>query len=92
MARRRRAHVVYRVKLERLQAKLTQQVTQGGGRRPSEKKALDAYVEDFRRRYRRKTTCAAGFRTAECGNGTSESPAAGTSPKGPGALLGGEGD
>lgn len=85
--------VVYRVKLERLQAKLTQQVTQGRARRSSEKKkALDAYVEDFRRRYRRETTCAAGFRTAECGNGPSESPTVGTAPKGPGSLLGGEGD
>jgi SurA N-terminal domain len=66
--------VKYRLKGSLLQRKLQRKVT----KKSAEGKPLDAaerqrvfarYVKGFRRRYRKNTTCAVGFRVAECANG-----------------------
>ena len=51
-----------------------------------QQKALDSWIKDFRERYRNKTTCAKGYKIAECKNGpkkTSTGPASGGAPGGP---------
>jgi foldase protein PrsA len=51
-----------------------------------QQKALDNFIKDFRDRYRNKTSCADGYKIAECKNGpkkTSTGPASGGAPGGP---------
>jgi foldase protein PrsA len=50
-----------------------------------QQKTLDDWIKDFRERYRNKTTCASGYKIAECKNGpkkTSTGPASGGAPGG----------
>jgi foldase protein PrsA len=51
-----------------------------------QQKALDNFVEDFRKEYKDKTVCADDFRVAECKNGPKEKsdtgPASGGAPQG----------
>jgi foldase protein PrsA len=50
-----------------------------------QQKTLDNWIKDFRDRYRNKTTCASGYKIAECKNGpkkTSTGPASGGAPGG----------
>ena len=56
-------------------------------RSEKEQKALEAFVKDFRERYKKLTECAEGYRIAECSNApkedkTSEAPASGGAPGG----------
>jgi len=57
-----------------------------------QQKSLDDWIKDFRERYKDKTTCADGYKTAECKNGpsakTSTGPASGGSPGGAQAPQG----
>jgi foldase protein PrsA len=57
-----------------------------------QQKALDDWIKDFRSRYKDKTTCADGFKTAECKNGpsakTNTGPASGGAPGGAPAPQG----
>ena len=51
-----------------------------------QQKALDNFIKDFRDRYRGKTSCADGYKIAECKNGpkkTSTGPASGGAPGAP---------
>ena len=62
----------------------------------NQQKALDAFVKDFRARWRDKTECSNGYKTTDCKNGPKPTPtpsagAGGTAPGAPGSGSGGGG-
>jgi hypothetical protein len=60
------ADILYRVRLDALQNRLTRRVTRNAG--PArEQIALGLFIEGFRKRYRAITWCADGYAIAECG-------------------------
>jgi len=57
-----------------------------------EQKALDEFVEDFRKKFKDETKCAKGYIVEDCENAPKEkdtNPASGGAPQGPGGAPGG---
>jgi len=61
------AGIKYRIRLDVLQNRITRRTTSRPVTTRGQQRALQRFIEDFRKRYVAVTWCAAGYEIAECG-------------------------